>query len=218
MARRKVFLLRHGETGPAWRGRYVGRLDPPLAGHGPSQARWLAGRLASWPGGLEVPLSACVTSPLLRCRQTAERIAVAVGCRFATEADLREIDFGRWEGKDFAAIAAGDPDLVRRWRDDPQGFCFPGGESWPVFFRRVRSVLERLLSRHGGDLLIVSHGGVIRAALCLLLRLDPGSAFFAFTVPPGALVALEQSHGWCRLVALERPGFPPAAGAATEEE
>ena len=153
---------------------------------------------------------ACFSSPLVRCRQTAEPVAAVLGCRLEVEADLREIDFGRWEGKDFAAIEAMDPDLVQLWRDDPQGFCFPEGEAWPAFYRRVQQVMDRLLVQHTGTLVIVSHGGVIRAALCALLRLDPKSAFFAFAIPPASLVAIEQSHGWSRLAALERPAWHTA--------
>ncbi len=191
-----LFLARHGETGPVLRGRYVGTLDPPLAGRGPWQATLLAERLT----GLRP--QCCLASPLQRCRQTAAIIAEAVGCPVEVEGDLREIDFGRWEGRSFAEIEASDPDLVRLWAAGLEDFRFPEGEAVAAFNERVRDVLDRIRGRAEERILVVSHGGVIRVMLCLLLGLDPRHGF-AFAVEPAGLAVVECWGERGRLVTLD---------------
>jgi broad specificity phosphatase PhoE len=163
--------------------------------------RTLAGRLAQWSP------QACFCSPLQRCRQTAA--AVAPGLPLNLDRDLREIDFGRWEGRTFSEAASEDPALVERWAAMSSDFAFPGGESVGAFLRRVGASVERLLCAEAETVLAITHGGVIRMMVCQLLGLDPRH-YAAFDVPYATTVVIDVLDGKGVLAALERP--EPAEG------
>lgn len=99
----RLILIRHGDLGDRRRGRYIGRTDAPLSAEGRRQAAALAGPLVRLLNGVSL-----LVSPLRRTIETAER-ALGRGANFAVDSDLREIDFGRWEGMGFAEILAADP-------------------------------------------------------------------------------------------------------------
>ncbi len=90
---RNLFLIRHGELAGEYYGRYIGRTDAPLSAEGNRQAESLATVLEKF-GEARI-----ICSPLLRARRTAE-ISLK-GRTFSIDCDLREIDFGRWEGMSF---------------------------------------------------------------------------------------------------------------------
>ncbi len=157
-----VLLVRHGltaGTGKVLTGRTPGI---PLDDRGREQAAALAARLAS------VPLEAIVTSPLERCRQTADAIASARnGHPVAVTEDerLAEVKYGDWTGQPLRRLAR-EP-LWRVVQAHPSAAAFPGedGEALPdVQHRAVRAVRE-WNARLGKDAvyLICSHGDVIKS-------------------------------------------------------
>ncbi len=127
-------------------------------------------------------------SPMLRCRETWEKLGLACSCEF--HESLREVDFGRWEGKTFAEVEAGDTQLVKAWAEDPVNFRFPEGESLTGFRRRVAACRELILASDNQRLLVVTHGGVIRHLLCLMLGL-PQEKYLLFDVRPGSFCSLQ---------------------------
>lgn len=175
----EVLLIRHGEIEEQYRGRYVGRMDPPLSTMGIEHAVALR-RHAELVG-----VEGCLTSPSLRARQTA----AAAGLDAEIDGDLREIDFGRWEGLSFSEIAATDPEAVERWaRLDPD-FRFPDGESLAEFRERVRRVAQRIEAGPPRRICVFTHGGVIRALLCHWLEL-PQEAHLLLDVRPASLTRI----------------------------
>jgi probable phosphoglycerate mutase len=168
-----VLLVRHGltaGTGTVLTGRTPGI---PLDDRGREQAAALAARLAG------VPLDAIVTSPLERCRQTAEAIAAARnGHPVAVQADeqLAEVKYGDWTGKPLKRLAK-DP-MWRVVQAHPSAVRFPGedGESMPdVQHRAVRAVRDwNARLGPGAVYLICSHGDVIKSVIAdsLGLHLD----------------------------------------------
>lgn len=179
----EVLLIRHGETGDEYRGRYVGRLDPPLSTIGLEHAAALRRHSGLAPAG-----AACFASPSLRARQTA----AAAGFQAGIDEDLREIDFGQWEGLRFAEIAAADPEGVERWAKLDTGFRFPGGESLAEFETRVRRLAERLAAGPPRKVVVVTHGGVIRALVCHWLGLPP-ETHLLFEVSPASVTRVRLS-------------------------
>lgn len=179
----QLLLARHGETGAHNTSRYIGATDLPLSALGREQARHLAGILPSGIGH-------CLCSPMLRARQTAELALTGRDCPLEVIAGLREIDFGRWEGLTFAEIAAADQELVVQWQQDPLAFRFPVGEHTLRFWQRVEETLELIMARPEEQVLVICHGGVIRAMLCLLLGL-PFDKYLSFSIRPAALTRLE---------------------------
>lgn len=184
----RILLVRHGETVGQSSIRYHGSTDVPLSERGREQMRRLARRLPS-----DVP-PLVLSSPLMRAWQSARLLAPHASIRLLDE--LREIDFGRWEGLTAEEIRARDPVLFEDWRSKRAGFEFPGGERRAHLQARVDRVVEGLLESGRSGALIVAHKAVARAvarrvvgeelpddlpALASLVQLtrDPGGHWFA---------------------------------------
>ncbi|MEU8245006.1 bifunctional RNase H/acid phosphatase [Nonomuraea sp. NPDC048916] len=167
-----LLLLRHGETPLSVERRFSGLGDAELTANGLAQAAAAAARLSREPYQIDV----IVSSPLRRAMQTAEAVAQRTGLQVEVDEDLREADFGAWEGHTFTEIQRRWPAELAAWLADPDA-APPGGESFGVAARRVQRSGERLVERYQGKtVLAVSHVTPIK----MLLR-------FALMAPPGAL-------------------------------
>jgi len=164
---RQLLLIRHGPVAPAYAGRYLGSTDVALADMPPERLAGLIALLRS-----RCP-QRCFCSPLLRARQTAGALCPSLNLAIQTDADLREVDFGHWENKRFEEIAGQWPQEVSRWAEFSGDFAFPGGESISGFLDRTRRAAERLVGDQAQVVVVVTHGGVIRAMICHLLGLTP---------------------------------------------
>ncbi|MFH0938107.1 MAG: alpha-ribazole phosphatase [Planctomycetota bacterium] len=193
----QLLLVRHGCCGSEHSQRFIGASDPDLSEIGRQQ---VAALTAQWNAQKS---QRCFCSPLKRCRQTAAPLADALRLKIEIEADLREIDFGRWEGLTFEEIAVADPEIVKQWADFTPGFRFPGGESLKDFLARVDRVITRLTAADDA-VLVVTHGGVIRTTICHLLGLSPRQ-YVLFDVKPTSLVTINVCHGKGVLAGLNEP-------------
>lgn len=178
----ELILVRHAAT--AWTGtRYCGRADPPLSPAGRAAARGLGAELATT---LELH-TRIVSSPSRRALQTATAIALAAGLG-PVEIDPRwsEVDVGIAEGRTFAEVERMAPDLARALADGDAEIDWPGGETAASLARRVESAWDAL---RGSDVdaVVVAHGGPLRIAMALALRV-PASTLGP--VGPGAIVRL----------------------------
>lgn len=112
-----------------------------------------------------------IASDLRRASATADAIG-AGRTRLPNDPALREIDFGVWDGMDFAAVAARDPQLSRAFWENAGDLAAPDGESWNGVAARVGALVDDLIARFAGrDIVLVAHMGVImtqiqRAASC----------------------------------------------------
>ena len=157
-------LLRHGDTQLSPEHRFCGLRDLPLSANGTRQAKAAAGRLASG-----APIDAVVSSPLRRAVDTAVIAATELGLTPVTDADLRETDFGDWDGFTLEEVQQRWPAAVAAWRRDPEQ-APPGGESFADTSRRVDRACDRLLRDHSGQtVLVVSHVTPIKIMLCRAL-------------------------------------------------
>lgn len=172
MQRTVFWLIRHGEPEEAVRGRCCGRFDAGLSAAGGRQIERVAELLSS------EPLTAIYTSPCRRAAAGAEIIARKHAARVAIEPDLREIDFGDFEGRTYDDIAHSYPDLYRLWMERPTEMQFPNGESFAAMRRRVTAALAGLRERHRGETVaLVTHGGVIRVAIAEALSVPDNRIF-----------------------------------------
>ena len=153
-AMRRLVLVRHGETAGNSKERLIGSGDPALSAEGREQMRRARMKLV----GQVIDL--VVASPARRAWQSAELLTGGAPVRL--EADLREIDFGRWEGHTLAELEAADPIAYRQWRELAPAFEYPGGELRASFRARVVRGLDRLLGSPASAALVVAHKGVIR--------------------------------------------------------
>lgn len=164
----RLLLLRHGQTELSVNRRYSGRGNPPLTDTGRRQADAAARYLAQHGG-----IAAVISSPLQRCRDTAEAAARLLRLDVTVDEDLTETDFGAWEGLTFAEAAERDPDLHRRWLKDTSTQP-PGGESFDAVQQRVQAARDRIVADHAGTtVLVVSHVTPIKTVLRLALDAGP---------------------------------------------
>lgn len=159
-----TILLRHGDTRLSPEHRFSGLSNEPLSADGARQVNAAAHRLASG-----ARIDAIVCSPLQRAAATAAIVADELGVSAATDDDLRETDFGEWEGLTIAEIQNRWPEAVVAWQHDPEQ-APPGGESFADTACRVNRACERILRQHRGQtVLIVSHITPIKILLCRAL-------------------------------------------------
>ncbi|MEV4106397.1 bifunctional RNase H/acid phosphatase [Nonomuraea sp. NPDC049695] len=160
-----LLLLRHGETELSLERRFSGRGEVELTPNGLAQAAAAAERLSREPYRPDV----IVSSPLKRARQTAEAVAQRTGLDVEVDEDLRELDFGAWEGQTFTEVQRRWPAELAAWLADPET-APPGGESFASAARRVQAAGERLIERYEGKtVLAVSHVTPIKMLLRLAL-------------------------------------------------
>jgi len=121
-----------------------------------------------------------VTSTLLRTRQTAEAIRSHMAGPLAApeeHPELVEQHFGEWQGKTYEEARSGALGLWHRFWLAPASAAPPGGESFVGLMERVGRAIAAIGQRHAGrDIVAVTHGGTIRAALAEALALEPESA------------------------------------------
>jgi broad specificity phosphatase PhoE len=144
----RILLVRHGQS--VWNadGRWQGQADPPLSELGEQQAVAAAGGI-----GL---VDAIYTSDLTRARHTAELVAAQLGFDVAVDARLRERDAGDWEGRTRAEIDEGWPGFLDSGRR-PDGY-----EPDASVLARALAALTAIAVSHEGDVLVITHGGVVR--------------------------------------------------------
>lgn len=174
-----LLLCRHSITAASASGRNLGqRTDPPLAPEGVALAERLGSALAAELAELaalsrdEVRI---VSSPALRCRQTAAAVAAGIGHADDIEAypGLLELDYGDWDGLTADECRARDPELRAAWEADPFDTRCPGGESGADVAARAFDALgpiEAWLAEGGGRAaMVIAHNHVIRLRLCALI-------------------------------------------------
>jgi ribonuclease H / adenosylcobalamin/alpha-ribazole phosphatase len=167
----QLLLLRHGQTAMTAQKRYVGVTDAPLDDTGLVQAAAAAKRLA------DAGLDAIVSSPMTRARQTAEAVADRCGLPVEVDEGFRETDFGQWEARTFTEIQERWPAELTAWLADPL-VTPPGAESFADSSARAQQALDRVLSAHRGQrVLVVSHVGPIKSLICAALGAPPSAVF-----------------------------------------
>ncbi|MFF4447820.1 bifunctional RNase H/acid phosphatase [Streptomyces sp. NPDC001502] len=188
-----LVLLRHGETALTPQKRFSGSggSDPELSPAGRRQAAAVAEALAA-----RGTIQTVISSPLLRCRETAQAVADRLGLTVTVEEGLREVDFGAWEGLTFAEVQQRFPDDLQAWLDSPKAAPTGGGESFMSATRRISATRDRLLSAHAGrTVLLVTHVTPVK----ILVRLALGA-------PPEALFRMELSAASLSAVAYYADG------------
>ncbi|MGH9188323.1 MAG: histidine phosphatase family protein [Acidimicrobiales bacterium] len=163
----RMLLARHGESEWNAVGRWQGQADPPLSALGRHQAKVAAGSLRN--------IDTVFSSPLMRAAETAEIIAGELGVGpVVFDPGLVERDAGEWSGLTRAEIEQGWPGYLDPPADAHAGFAPadgertlerrrpPGWEPDDRFLARALRALERIAAEApGGDVLVVTHGGLV---------------------------------------------------------
>ena len=187
-----LLLARHGETDWNRDHRWQGHTGPRLNEAGRSQAASLAARIRR--------IDAVYSSDTERAYETAVILAERHGLTVQTDARLREVNFGLWEGLTRAEINTRFAGVFSRWLRG-EGPPPEGGESDKAMAERVLAALREIADRHRDErVLVVTSGGPIRAVEALLRGVDQARARrLVETVPNCSIVELVIRDGaWSR--------------------
>ncbi|WP_432401706.1 alpha-ribazole phosphatase [Wukongibacter sp. M2B1] len=155
-----VTFVRHGESDMNKKGVYCGWTNSILTKEGIIQAEEVDKKLA------DEKFDLIISSDLDRCLKTAEIINRSHKKEIIKETALKELNFGDWEGLNYNAICNNYPKEVNLWRDDYINFKIPKGESLIEMHNRVNKGFNEIIDKISeGNILIVSHSGVIRSIL-----------------------------------------------------
>ena len=190
MTTTRWWWIRHGPVDAG--GRIYGQADLDADTSNQATFRALAGALP--------PGAVWLTSQLRRTQQTAaaihaERAELIPAEGMAVEPRFAEQHFGDWQGRTHDELAAERGDAWHRFWLTPAHQVPPGGESFAQLAARVGAGIREINQRHGSrDLVVVAHGGTIRAAVGHALGLDPERAL-AFAFETCSLTRLDHIHG-----------------------
>jgi len=155
-----ITLIRHGETSWNVLGKFQGCNDIELTDEGRQQAKCLAKRIGN-------NFDNIYASPLKRARETAEIISKNSNMTVGNAVDLREINFGEWEGLTSQEIEANYSEKFNAWKNDEIDGLMCGGDlSLKKASNRATKAILEIAKRHQGEnTIIVAHGGIIKAGL-----------------------------------------------------
>ena len=161
----KIFLIRHGETEWNKLDRLQGNSDVKLSPEGIRQAQLMA---------VHVPfqhVDAVYASDLIRASDTAKILAARFNLPVTTTPGLRETNFGEWEGKVISKLFEEFPDAFGNFFIKPDKVKPPGGETFLECQARVMNALDEIVDEHENqNVIVVSHGAVIRLIICAALE------------------------------------------------
>jgi broad specificity phosphatase PhoE len=184
----KLILARHGET--VWNVEkiYRGRADVNLDEAGIKQAELLGKYLSNW------KLEAIYSSPLKRALDTANIIAryQKIGVHIAE--GLIDFDYGEWQSLPEPEAKRLYPTLHNEWHNNPHKVRMPGGESLEDVKRRAIKVVNNVLSKYQGSVVLVSHRVVNKVLICSLLGLD-NSHFWNINLDVGGITIFNYVDG-----------------------
>ena len=158
-----ITLLRHGLTEANERREYLGWTDSPLSERGRMEIQQVTGGFLDY--------EVLISSDLLRCVDTAKLLFPKF--HVETNSAFREMNWGCFEGKTYEQLK--EETSYQQWLENPMKAPVPEGESYPMFSERVESGWQQLFNKTFRNMVIVTHGGVIRE---LLVRYAPEPKLF----------------------------------------
>jgi alpha-ribazole phosphatase len=188
----KLFLIRHGQTSWNEEGRYQGDQDIVLNRVGIKQAKLAAKYLS------KVEFINIYSSPLKRTLYTAETIKGKRDIKIKIREDLKEMNFGKWEGLKFQDINDKYHNDYHKWLEDPYNNRPTGGENFKEITKRTTAAINRIVSENtdGSSVAVVAHGGVILSLLVYWLQ-----------IPIARWKSIIQRQGAINIAVIDK-GFP----------
>ena len=184
----EIIIARHGQT--EWNVEEVfrGRIDIGLDETGLKQAELLAEYLSN------KKIETVYSSPLQRALKTAEAIASRHDLEVETTSGLIDFDFGKWQGLSLQEVRDRYPELYKEWATNPHLVKIPDGESLGAVTERAMIVLEEVIARYEGTVVLVAHRVVNKVLICALLGLD-NSHFWNIKQDTGGITTFTYENG-----------------------
>jgi alpha-ribazole phosphatase len=188
----KLFLIRHGQTEWNAEGRYQGYKDTELTEYGKKQAALAAKYLS------KVVFTNIYSSPQKRALETAKIFSVNIDLKIIARENLRELNFGLWEGLKFEELNKIYHNDYQEWLKDPFNNTPTNGESFKSLTVRASNEIDRILSENpdGSNIAIITHGGIIVSLIVKWLQ-----------IPASCWGSVIQRQGAINVVVLDK-GFP----------
>jgi len=161
-----LILVRHGETEWNVGEIFRGRIDIELNEIGIKQAELLADYLS------DVKIEVIYSSPLKRALKTAEAITSPHKLKVEIAPGLIDLNFGQWHGLPLQEVKNKYEGLYTQWIDSPDQVTIPGGESLNDVSKRAIGVVNEVIAKYEGTVILVSHRVVNKVLICALLGLD----------------------------------------------
>jgi len=176
----ELVLARHGET--AWNVTEVfrGQSDVDLNDIGLKQAELLADYLS------ERKIEAVFSGPLQRAMKTARAIALRHGLTVIPAPGLNDMSFGVWEGVPVSEVRKKYPQLYAEWTAEPHRVQIPGGDTLEAVSKRAMTLLNEVIQKHRGTVVLVSHRVVHKLLILAMLGLD-NSGFWKIKLDTAAM-------------------------------
>lgn len=194
---KKITLVRHGEIDPNIMGRYCGWTDADLNDTGKRQGIVLKDKLR------EDVFDVVYSSDLKRCIQTTGYIMDGRNESVKLDSRLRELNFGDFERKSYEEIGRLYPDEQSRWIDEGMDFVMPSGESVHDMKKRVMGFIEELINSDDSDILVVTHSGVIRIILAMLIS-GSMDGYWRYKVNNCGITQIEENQGFYYLTCMNK--------------
>lgn len=187
-----LYLLRHGQTSFSRANAFCGAaLNPDLTEDGHIMAECFAKAYSA------TPWQAIFTSPLKRTLETAHPLCNLTGQSPQVRDGLKEIGYGKWEGKTVQEVSEEYHDDYLAWTADPAWYPPTDGEAAVSIAHRSLQVVEEIQKVYEeGNVLIVSHKATIRILMCSLLGIDVGRFRYRLACPVASVSVIEfGKHG-----------------------
>lgn len=189
-------MVRHGETEMNVSGVYCGWSDSCLTDKGLLHAKEASVKLKT------EKLDIIISSDLSRTAKTADIIGEFHNTDRIQMNTLREIYFGLWEGLSYNDISETYPKESELWKTDWMAYSPPEGESLLQMYNRVTNAVLAVIDKHKDEtILIVTHGGCIRAILAFLIGRGIED-FWKYKISNGLITRVEIHDGFSVLTAL----------------
>lgn len=197
-----LLLIRHATTEANEKHLWIGHMESEISRKGREELEKLKQTLTHW------EINKCFVSPSKRAVQTLEAglstqtSIKEIKCE-VVEA-LREIHFGRYEGKHFNWVKMHEPEEIHKMIKEKDTYCYPQGESLMCAHKRVARWLESFLRDHKeGTYLICAHGGTLRSILSELL-VHNESLHWHFKIDPASLTVVTLEDGFAVIESLNK--------------
>ena len=181
-----IYLIRHGKDDDTVRGGWSNHGLTPV---GIEQIHTLAKEIAA----IHINIGRIYSSDIPRAAETAEILSRCLGCPIEYIPELREVNNGALAGMEHNLANQTYPGIY--WSTLDYDECYPGGESPEMFYHRVKAawlkLKSRLLKQAAEDTLLVTHGGVIEAILCVENGIAFSNKTKHFSAPNAALIPIE---------------------------
>ena len=184
----KFILIRHGQTDMNKDQLYYGRLDVPINETGKEQAENTRKNLVE----LEIDYDKIYSSPMKRAYETAE-IVNYKNLEIEKDDELREMDFGIFEGLSYKEIIKKYPEEMEKLKKDWKTYSYVTGENPFMLQKRALKFLEKIDKNKNN--MVVTHWGIICTLLSFLFSSEL-EGYWKYQVKNGGIVIIEFADGY----------------------